>query len=96
MSDKLTCTKVVRVDDGKDYQGKPLFHHQKCGLDAAEYEVGGLLTKAKAVLCGKHKAQADRENFVSSRGYKFGKIDKRKEYRIDKQERLPGTGVNGD
>lgn len=95
---ELKCTKILRINDGKDMQGRPLFHHEKCGKDAAEYEVGGLLTKAKAILCATHKAQADKENFISSRGYKLGKIDEKcaKEDRIDHQDRLPGTGVNGD
>jgi hypothetical protein len=84
---------MVRVDDGKTPQGKPLFHHQKCGLPAFEVEIGGLLTKAKAVLCMRHKLQADRETFVSQNGYPLGKVDKKAKKEGYRQPRLEGTGV---
>ena len=58
---ELTCTKMIRIDDGRDPQGKPVFYHKRCGLPASEVEIGGTLTKAKAVLCAKHKLMADRE-----------------------------------
>lgn len=71
MSDeKLTCTKMVEVDDGTDSHGKKRFFHEKCGAPAAEYEFSGILAAAKAVLCARHKADAIRENAISERGYK--------------------------
>ena len=96
MTEPLKCQKVVRREDAPDNQGKPVFYHEKCGAPAAEYEIGGLLTKAKAILCGSHKKQADRQAFVSENGYAMGKVDRKKIGKDYKQPRLPGTGVIGD
>lgn len=98
MTESLKCTKVIRssvMGDGtplgRDNQGNQVFDRRRCGMPAAEYEIGGMLTKAKATLCLKHKEQADREAFVSENGYGAGKTEK-EDYR---QKRLPGTGVIG-
>jgi hypothetical protein len=91
MTTELTCTKTIRVDDGEDAQGRKLYYHKKCGNPAAEYEVGGLLAKAKAVLCARHKQAADKQAFVSDRGYALGRVDK--SAKGHHQARLPGTGV---
>jgi len=93
MIEKLTCTKLVKVDDGRDQQGKKVYYNKRCGAPAAEVEIGGLLTKAKAILCVTHKMQADRENFVSSNGYQLGKISKAEKEKHYRQERLKGTGA---
>lgn len=77
MPEELKCTKLVKIEDPPTPQGKPMFHHEKCGLPASEVEIGGLLTKAKAILCVKHKAMADRESFISTNGFKLGKITKK-------------------
>lgn len=92
--EKLTCTKTILVSDGRDAQGRPLSFHKKCGAPAAEYEIGGLLTKAKAVLCIRHKELADRETFTSDRGFPLGKVAEKAKKDGYKQERLPGTGVS--
>lgn len=96
MTQELKCTKLVKRDDGtRDNQGRLRSWHEKCGAPACEVEVAGLLTKAKAVLCARHRELADRDAFISSRGYKLGQVDheEAKGNRIDKQERLPGTGI---
>lgn len=89
----LKCTKVIRKDAGRDQNGKPIFYHEKCGLPASEVEVGGLLTKAKAILCQRHKIQADRSCFISENGYPKGKVSKEAKKKGYAQERLEGTGV---
>ncbi len=86
--EKLTCTKIIRVNDGRDNQGKMLSYHKRCGLPASECEIGGLLTTAKAVLCDRCKREADRQAFVSEGGFT---IDKKEE--SFQQRRMPGTGV---
>lgn len=91
---KLTCTKVVKRDGGINNQRKQIWYHEKCGQAAAEYEIGGTLAKAKAVLCVTHKLQADREAFTSTNGFPMGKIDKKAKEKGYQQTRLPGTGVN--
>ena len=91
--EELKCTYRVKVFDGKDNQGRPTFHHEACGLPAAEVEVGGTLTSAKAVLCSRHKLQADQQSFTSKNGYPFGKIEKELAKEGYRQDRLPGTGV---
>ena len=91
--DVLTRTKTIRVDDGEDAQGRELFYHKKCGKPAAEYEIGGSLTKAKAVLCASHKKEADRQSFISDHGYPKGKVDPKSREHGYHQARLPGTGV---
>lgn len=90
---ELFCTKSVRVTDPPDAQGRGRHHHGKCNLPAAEYEIGGLLTKVKAVLCVKHKLAADQEAFISNNGYSMGKVKKSAEEKNYQQERLPGTGT---
>jgi hypothetical protein len=30
--EELKCTKVIKVDDGRDVQGKPRFYHKTCGI----------------------------------------------------------------
>lgn len=76
-NEKLTCQKLVKRDGGRDPQNKPLTYHEKCGQPASEIEVAGMLTTAKAVLCAKHRAQAEHESFVSKNGYRKGQIDER-------------------
>jgi hypothetical protein len=90
---KLTCTKSVLINGGKDPQGRPINYHQRCGASASECEIGGTLTKAKAVLCAKHRLQADRETFTSQNGYPLGKITKALKNERYKQPRLAGTGL---
>lgn len=90
---KLTCTKLVKISDGRDQNGKPLWYHRRCGATGSEVKVGGLLGVAKAVLCAKHRALADREAFVSENGYPLGKISKKAKEDGYRQPRLPGTGV---
>jgi hypothetical protein len=92
--DKLTCTKpVLRNDGSRDNQGRLRTWHEKCGAPASECEVGGLLTTAKAILCSRHRILADRESFISSNGFKMGKVEHPDKY---KQRRLPGTGLKGE
>lgn len=86
--EKLTCTKMVRVEDGRHHS-----YHKLCGAPAAVYEFGGLLTKAKAVLCHHHKLAADREAFVSARGFPQGKIAAKEKKERYQQTRFPGTGA---
>lgn len=93
--ERLTCTKLVCVDNGRDAQGRKLAYHKKCGAPASEVEIGGTLAKAKAVLCVNHKLQADREYFTSVNGYPLGKIAKKEKANRYQQTRLPGTGVTG-
>jgi len=93
MSQELKCTRIVKISDGPDMQGRPQFHHERCNLPAAEYEVGGLLTKAKAVLCARHKLAADKESFISKNGFRLGKVKKSEKEKGYQQERLPGTGI---
>lgn len=91
----LKCTKIIVVEKGRNNQGKKISIHQQCGEPAAEYVIGGLLTTAKAVLCARHKALADRQNFISSNGYAYGKVDRRAVRKEGyAQTRLPGTGVH--
>lgn len=91
--DQLKCTALVKRDDGRDNTGKYLFHHERCAMPAEEVEIGGLLTKAKAVLCPRHRTQADREAFVSGNGFPIGKIKKAEKEKGYQQQRLPGTGI---
>jgi hypothetical protein len=92
-TEKLTCTKVVKVSDGKDMQGKPVWYHKKCGAPASEVEIGGLLTKAKAILCVTHARKADKDAFISENGYPFGKVKKKLKEEYYVQPRLRGTGL---
>jgi hypothetical protein len=89
----LKCTYRVRIHDGEDMQGRPKFHHQPCGLPAAEVEIGGTLTSAKAILCTRHKRLADLQSFTSKSGYAFGRVEKQLKKDGYRQERLRGTGV---
>lgn len=97
---ELTCTKMIKSTItkggsrlGKDNEGRQMYEHRRCGKPASEHEIGGMLTKAKSVLCNHHKKQADRESFTSKNGYAYGRIEKRaKDHGYD-QERFPGTGV---
>jgi len=91
--EELKCTKVIKVDDGRDVHGKPRFYHKTCGLPASEVEVGGLLTKAKAILCSRHKLEADRQAFISSNGYPLKKVKKSEKEKGYSQIRLEDTGV---
>ena len=91
MAEELKCTAKVKVADGWDNQGRRMSHQERCNKPAAEYEIGGLLGTAKAVLCVTHKIRADKEAFISKNGYPLGKIDENAENY--KQDRLPGTGV---
>ena len=91
--ERLTCTAMVKIDDGKDQQGKARHYHRRCGLPASEVEIGGLLTKAKAVLCSRHKLLADRQAFISENGYPLGKVKKDLKKERYVQPRLDGTGV---
>jgi hypothetical protein len=93
VAEELTCTKVIKVSDGKDQQGKPLWYHRKCGKPASEVEIGGTLAKAKAILCLAHRQQADRDAFISQNGYPFGKVSKTDKKDGYIQHRLPGTGI---
>lgn len=94
MSDeRLTCTRMVKVLDGRDAQGKPRHFHKLCGAPAMECEIGGLLAKAKAVLCITHRLQADAQSFTSNNGYAIGKVKKLEKENNYSQERLPGTGL---
>lgn len=68
MSEKLQCTRRIRIDDGTDKQGRRMFHHEQCTASASEVEIKGMLTVAKAVLCAKHAAMADKDSFISERG----------------------------
>lgn len=76
MAEQLTCTKMVKINLPPDEQGRKWFYHQRCGQPGAEVEIGGLLTKAKAILCVKHRLKADKEAYISSNGYPLGKIKK--------------------
>lgn len=89
----LKCTKIVARELGRNPKGKMEYKHEPCGEPAAEYEIGGLLTTAKAVLCERHKKLADRQNFVSKGGYKYGQVKHKEGRPVFLQERLPGTGV---
>lgn len=89
----LKCTKIVARELGRNPKGKMEYKHVPCGEPAAEYEIGGLLTTAKAVLCERHKNAADRQNFVSQNGYRYGKISRKMKKEKYTQPRLPGTGV---
>lgn len=91
--EELKCTYRIRIDDGKDNQGRQKWKHQLCGRPASEVEIGGTLTSAKAVLCRDHKRLADHQNYTSKLGYAFGKVDKEEKANGYLQERLPGTGV---
>jgi hypothetical protein len=71
--EKLTCQKLVRINDGVDNEGRPRFYHQKCGEDASKVKIGGMLTTATAILCAGHREDAQRESFISDRGFKRGK-----------------------
>jgi hypothetical protein len=73
--------------------GREIIYHKKCGLPASEVEIGGLLTKAKAILCKRHKRQADRQAFISSNGYTSGKISAKAKKEGYHQSCMDGTGV---
>ena len=90
---ELKCTKMVARDGGIDPQGHKITYHEKCGKPAAEVEIGGLLGKARAVLCAAHRALADKQAYISKNGYPKGKIDPKAKERGYAQERLPGTGI---
>jgi len=91
---KLTCTKLIRKDGGRDAQGRPIIYHERCGADASEVTVGGLLTKAKAVLCARHRQDAERESFVSKNGFTHGRVAKEAKKNGYQQERLTRTGIS--
>lgn len=93
MTDEIKCTKVVARNGGRDEQGRPIVYHEKCGRPASEVEIGGLLTKAKAVLCERHKIMADRDSFVSANGFSKGKINPKAKKDGYSQPRLEGTGI---
>lgn len=93
MTEQLTCTKMIRIDDGLDAQGRPQFYHEPCGAPAIEVEIGGALAKAKAVLCGRHRQMADRSCCLSKNGFPKGKVSKKAKKEGYYQEQMPGTGV---
>lgn len=95
MAEALKCEQVVTRELGLNNQGRMDRYHAKCGAPASEVEVGGMLARAKAILCAKHKAMADRELFTSANGYPDGKISESAQKKKYKQQRLPGTGVIG-
>lgn len=70
---KLTCTHMLRINDGHDGQGRPLSHHRRCRADASEIEIKGMLTTAKAILCSRHAKMANEDAFISERGWPLGK-----------------------
>ena len=70
MAKELKCTEVVERDNGHDTRGRLVIYHEKCGAPAAEVTIDGILTSAKAVLCGRHKAIAERESFSNENGYR--------------------------
>ena len=76
MTEKLLCERMVKIDDGRDWQGNPVHHHERCNLPASVVELSGMLAKATAILCTKHKAQAEHQPYVSSNGFPKGKISK--------------------
>lgn len=76
MAIELKCEKRVRIDDGRDQQGRRLFHHERCNAPAMECELSGLLTTAKSILCAKHKAQAEHECFISANGFRKDQVSK--------------------
>lgn len=69
MTEQLKCTKMIAVCDGTDNQGRRWIHHERCDRPAHEIVVRGLLTSAKAILCEQHRQAAERENFVSKKGF---------------------------
>lgn len=71
----MKCTYRIKVDGGKDNQGKKLFWHERCNQPAAERTVSGMLTTAKAILCPHHYRKALNESFVSDRGFRRGKVE---------------------
>lgn len=87
--EKLTCTKVLRKDAGRDAQNKPVIYHEKCGAPASEVEISGILTSAKAVLCSRHALMAESESFVSKNGFSLGKVSKKAREKGYKQEKFP-------
>ena len=91
----MKCTRIIEVID-RNSAGRIVWHYRRvCGEPAEEIEVGGMLTTAKAVLCAKHRMEAQQECAVSKRGYKIGRLSKT-EAQEDKhyhQELLPGTGL---
>ncbi len=89
----LKCEKQIEKKMPPDNLGRVNVYHEKCGLPASEVEIGGTLTKAKAILCVTHKLQADKQCFTSANGYPLGKIKKALKKEGYRQDRLPGTGV---
>ena len=76
MAEELKCERMIRVDAGKDLQGKPIVYHEKCGKPAAERVILGSLTTAKAILCASCYRLADKAAFVSENGWPLGKVKK--------------------
>lgn len=69
MTEQLRCTKLITVADGFDTTGRRWYHHERCNQPAAEVKIAGLLTSATAVLCEQHRIAAERECFLTNRGW---------------------------
>jgi hypothetical protein len=95
MSVELKCEKVVKRSDGaRDNQGRLRAWHGKCGAPAAQCEIVGPLSTAKAILCARHRKDAEDEIFVSDHGFAKGQVGdvpsgKKKHQQIP----MPGIGV---
>jgi hypothetical protein len=85
---KLQCQHRVKEDLGKDNQGRRIFAHKPCEFPAQEVEIQGMLTTARAILCKYHAKMADKEAWVSDRGWKKGKITKEEGWAGYKQTRF--------
>ena len=58
---ELKCTKIITEDWGHWSNGEKRTARSVCGLPAAECEFEGISFSARAILCDRHKREAERE-----------------------------------
>ena len=58
---ELKCTKIITTDWGTWSNGEKRTARSVCGLPAVESEFEGISFSERAVLCDRHRADAERE-----------------------------------
>jgi hypothetical protein len=91
MTDELKCEKQIAKFD-RDEQNRIIRYHERCNKPASLCKISGITTSATAVFCARHRQAAERECFVSGRGFPLGKIA-RKEKKGYQQTIMPGLGI---